>query len=425
MSMLKYWVWLSAITGIRSTKKNELLDHFGDPEGIYFAPDAELLQFLENKSEQQALRQRGLEKAEYIIERCHALGVHLLTQQDAIYPERLRHIYDPPIVLYVRGNLPVLDAEAAIALVGTRRCTPYGVKMALQFGYEITKYGGLLVSGLAAGIDGAGAKGALRAGGSCVGVLGTAIDEVYPRENEKLFQDVLSCGALISEYYPGYPLAPGNFPMRNRILSGISCGVLLIEAPKHSGALITANRALEQGRDVFVVPGNLDAPASAGSNALMKDAAKPVVCVADILEEYTPLFPDKMKHIKRAATAPNMEHMVSNSLPEQVSGKTNIHVNSRKKGKGAVNFSESSTKKVIDKDSDRDYIDLEKVLAGLSEMQLKIVAVMEAPSMHVDDIIEKSALPTATVLSELTMMEISGIVLQEPGKRFSLNLTVQ
>lgn len=416
MSTLKYWLWFSELRGIRTKSRLALLEHFEQPEQIYFASQSELSAVCSlNRNELEVLRSgKNLDHCDRTLGRCEELGVSVLTIQDAIYPERLRNIYDPPCVLYIKGRLPALDEEAAVGIVGTRKATPYGIKMALNMGYEITRGGGYVISGLAAGIDSAGAEGALRAGGGCVGVLGTAIDVVYPRKNKELFDDVCAVGALLSEYAPGTETSPKFFPQRNRIISGLSVGVLVIEAPRKSGALITAARALDQGRDLFVVPGNADAHNCEGSNELIKDCAKAVTSAHDILDEYEQLYPNKlMAKSKAVLTMPtelerNYPHEKASLPPET--------------GEGFAKLRVPSPKKVIDNKKNEEYIDLVGQLSSLSEDQLKIVAVMTKPSMHVDDIIDLAGIPAARVLSELTILEISGYVVQGRGKRFTLNI---
>lgn len=415
MSAKKYWIWLSELHGVKDKTKAALLEYFEQPERIYFATESELTSSCEiTGAELERLREKRLDRCDRIMGRCRDIGADILTLQDSGYPERLRNIFNPPYVLYIMGRLPAMDEQAAIGIVGTRKATPYGRKMALNMGYEITKGGGCVVSGLAAGIDSAGAEGALRAGGGCVGVLGTAIDVVYPKFNADLFEDVRTVGALVSEYPPGTETNPGFFPQRNRIISGLSVGVLVIEAPKKSGALITAARALEQGRDLFVVPGNADAFNCVGSNELIKDCAKAVTSGWDILCEYERLYPNRIRYLGpgRAAMPGEMER-------EQDENRWEAAVET---GSDFVKLRQPSAKKVIDNKSDGEYIDLEGQLKELSADQLRIVSVMTVSSMHIDDIIDLTGLPAATVLSGLTLLELSGHVSREKGKRFTLNI---
>jgi DNA processing protein len=262
MAALKYWVWLASLQSVRTVTLKRLVDWFGSPELVFFADDKtyeEIPGLL--KQEIAALSEKNLHDAKKTLDDCETYGFRIMTLHDGDYPARLKNIPDPPLVLYIRGRLPALDEEAAVAVVGTRSCTPYGLKAAERIGYELARHGCLVVSGLARGIDSAAAKGTLRAGGRVVGVVGSGLDIVYPPENKKLFDDVAAVGAIVSEYPPGSPAAPGHFPQRNRVMSGLSGGVTVIEAPEKSGALITATHALEQGRDVFAIPGNVDSPA--------------------------------------------------------------------------------------------------------------------------------------------------------------------
>ena len=266
MAALKYWVWLTTLPGLTNRSKLLLLEHFPSPEDIYYAQPEDLPP-VEGLSSSQAalLSDKSTDRAEDVLARCAKGDIFLLTMQDALYPDRLRNIYDPPVLLYGRGRMPLFDEEAAVSMVGTRTCTPYGISSAGELGYQLAKEGAVVVSGLARGIDGASHRGALRAGGFTAAVLGGGVDVVYPAENRRLYEDIAATGVLLSEYPPGTEPMGSHFPVRNRILSGLSLAVLVVEAPERSGALITANTALEQGRDVFAVPGPIDAPNSRGS----------------------------------------------------------------------------------------------------------------------------------------------------------------
>lgn len=308
-----------------------------------------------------------------------------MTLQDAAYPDRLRNIYDPPVVLYVRGNLPFIDDEAVVAIVGTRDCTPYGISAAENTGYALARRGLIVTTGLARGVDSAATRGALRAGGSVIGVIGSGIDVIYPPENKRLFDDTAGCGAILSEYPPGTQAIAGHFPARNRILSGISLGVAVIEAPKKSGALITAARALEQGRDVFALPGNVDAKSCEGSNALLREGAIPFLSAEDIIGEYEELFPDKI-------TAPGQN-------PDKP---------------------EADRASFIDNSSKVNYIDLDNILNSLSGDERTVAAVIGAESLLVDDIMTRSELSAQQTLAAITMLEIKGNAVRGSGGRVSL-----
>lgn len=417
MSTLKYWVWLSSLTALKPKTRVQLIEAFGDPEAVYFADDKALSQQLSlSDRERTVLADKNLDRAEDILEICAQKDILVYTMRDSVYPARLLNIYDPPILLYVKGRLPAVDEEAAIAVVGTRSASPYGIKMGRSFGFEICRGGGLVVTGLAAGVDSAAAEGALRAGGRCIGVLGCAIDDVYPKSNVELYSDVSSAGAIVSEYPPGTATEGKNFPERNRIISGLSVGVTVIEAPKGSGAIITATRALDQGREVFAVPGNADASNCVGSNELIKEGATLVTCAWDVLHEFEQRFPNKIKKPDNNAIPAFAPQLVV--VPAREESKKSVP----ETGKGFAKLREKTPLKKVDKKKEREYIDLKGQLSGLSDNQLKIVSVMGERSKHIDDIIDTSGLPASAVLSELTLLQIKGFVIQETGKRFSLNI---
>ena len=266
------------------------------------------------------------------------------------------------------------------------------------------------MTGLARGVDTAAVRGALRAGGRPVCVLGNGTNVPYPRENAKLYQDVLEVGALLSEYPPYTTPTRSAFPARNRVMSGISVGVVVIEAPERSGALITASRALEQGRDVFAVPGNVDADACAGSNRLLKEGAGVVTSGWDLADEYRALYPDKLTERGKRMEIPLGKKQVRNLLKSALSG--------------LLHTDEPGTKGV-DNPKDRGYIDLVKPEVELAGDERTVACAISRPDMTVDDIIENSSLSAPRVLTALTLLEIHGHVSRRDGKRFTLNVTVK
>ena len=386
MSALKYWVWLAECRGVSNQARLALLRHFGSPEDVFYADTGEIL-LTEGITREQAkaLEDHKLNKADKILADCQRLGLRILTIQDAEYPGRLQNIYDPPCLLYVKGRLPAIDEEAAVAVVGTRDCTPYGVACAEKLGYGLASGGAVVVSGLAKGIDAAASRGALRAGGVTVGVVGNGLDVHYPYESRYLYEDIAAAGALLSEYPPGTEPAGNHFPARNRIISGLSLATLVVEAPERSGALITAETALEQGRDVFAVPGPIDAPASVGCNRLIRDGAGLVSDAWDILREYAGRFPEKLKQ-EEAREQPAV-----------------LGYQARQK---------SEPKPVPPS------LDMKK--SDLTDDQLALLRAMsdEEPAL-VDDLIEQTGIPTRRVLSALTVLEIENLVTQHSGKRYT------
>lgn len=297
--MLKYWIWLSTRQNVSGAQAIALLSRFGSAVAIYQA-DEEALKRGSDAPVPPSLLDKSLTGAEVILQQCYQKNIHVMTIQDAQYPARLRSIDDPPIVLYYKGVFPAIDTSPVIAMVGTRKASAYGLMQAKRLGYQVAKCGGMVVSGGAEGIDTMCLTGALSANRPVIAVLGGGVDVVYPASNRTLFEDIAFHGCLISEYPPQTPALGSHFPVRNRIISALSLGVVVVEAPKRSGALITANRALEQGRDVFTVPGNVGTATCEGNIQLLREGAIVVEDGWDIMKEYVHLYPDLVSHQPKA-----------------------------------------------------------------------------------------------------------------------------
>ena len=383
--------------------KLALLEHFGgDPERIYFGEEGEYL-LVEGMTRAiaGALKQKSLDTANRVLGDCDKLGLRIITIQDLDYPDRLRNIYDPPILLYVQGRMPQFDGEVAVAMVGTRRCSPYAMEMGERLAYQLAAHGAVVVSGLAAGSDSAAHRGALRAGGFTAAVIGGGHDIIYPRENRNLYEDIAARGVILSEYPPGTEHRGGHFPVRNRIISGLSLGVVVLEAPEQSGTLITAGRALDQGRDVFAVPGQVGDRRCAGSNQLLRDGAGVVTDAWDVLGHYAGRFPHKIRSLR-------MEE------PRRFGGGAPEEKPEKKKEKKPEAPAQPE-KPVLDLSGDH----------GLTDDQLRIVRALNGRTVQVDDLVEETQIPTRRVLSALTVLELDRIVTQESGKRLSLAVTLQ
>src|SRR5215211_899876 len=289
---MKEWIALNMTPGVGPRAAARLLERFGSAEGIFGALRSELerLRLRPETVESITLRDR-MGAAAVELERVRALeGAEVLALDDGAYPALLREIPDPPVTLYVRGEWRACLESPCVAVVGSRRCSTYGQNVASMLARELASRGVTIISGLARGIDAAAHRGALEAGGRTVAVMGTGLDQVYPRDHRKLAQEILAGGgALVSEFPLETPPAPQNFPYRNRVISGLSLGVLVVEAAENSGSLITARLALEQGREVWAVPGNITSRNSFGTNYLIKGAgAKLVQQWQDICEELPP-----------------------------------------------------------------------------------------------------------------------------------------
>lgn len=281
-----YLYWLSSIQGIGNKKKEKLLDAVEEAEQLYLMKEKEIkaFQILKEKEMELLAESRKNWKPEAEYEKLCASGIRFLSIKDSRYPEKLKNISAPPFALFFKGNDEMLRAPAA-AIVGSRMCTYYGRNMAYEFARGLAEHGVNVVSGLARGIDGYAGLGAVEGGGSSYAVLGCGVDICYPKENIELYQRIQERGGIFSEYLPGTPPLPRNFPARNRIISGLSEVVLVVEAKEKSGSLITADMALEQGKDVYAVPGRLSDTLSRGCNRLIKQGAGIALSPMDILED--------------------------------------------------------------------------------------------------------------------------------------------
>ena len=418
--MLLHWIWLAHRPSVTDRMKVALLQHFSDPEDVFYA-DSQSLQYVEGLTPEakEALADKDLGEARKILAICRKDKLNLLTYRDAAYPARLKNISDPPILLYYKGTLPDLDGSPVIGIVGTRKASAYGLQTAKRLGYQIGRCGGTVVSGMALGIDAMAMAGAMAADQSAVGVLGCGANMVYPTTNRSLFADVERYGCIISEFAPGTPPVKWNFPKRNRIISGLSCGVLVVEAPEKSGALITARQAADQGRDVFVVPGNIDVPNCAGSNRLLRDGAIAVSSGWDVLSEYEGLFPDKIHKDLTPAIQNAYSDEVQKYAGEEEKKPAKVAQMPRIPEK-KENLNEELKKKGIDKEPSSPYIDLNDILPKLSEEEKAFVLTLQKGEKLVDEVIAETGMTTGKVLALMTMLELKGVIRRLPGKRVAL-----
>ena len=405
MSTLRHWLWLSTCGPAPGMYAARLLERFGSPEAAYFAGEADCAQVPGlPDSVRAALLDKSLEEADDILARCETLGIRVLTMQDTDYPERLRQLETAPCVLYVKGRLPLMDEEAAVTIVGARRASPYGVRTAREFGLGLARQGVLVVSGSAVGVDSAALKGALRGGGRVVSVLGNGIDVIYPKENRELYEDVAAAGALISEYPPGTPPAPDHFPVRNRLLAGLSLGVLVVEGAARSGSLITARWALDQDRDVFAIPGPIGSELSKGPNALIRRGeARLVSDVWDILEEYADLYPARLR--PRVPLSQRAEQ-------DRLAGLE------AKPARTPPPAPEAAEARLV--------IDLKTDPEALTDDEAAILRALQGDrSCTADDLTEQTGIPARRVLSALTMLQVRQLAEQGSAGRFSTKILLK
>lgn len=402
--MLLHWIWFAELKGISLLHKHRLLERFSDPEELFRMSDHTLRGLGLDEKEQAALQDKNLWKAEQIFARCRQRDIGILAFMDSAYPKRLRNSPDAPVLLYYRGVLPDWDAVPTIGVVGTRKASPYGLQVAHQMGGQIAACGGLVVSGGAFGGDTAAMQGALAAECPVVGVLGCGVDVVYPLSNRKLFEKVVENGCLISEYPPGTGAMSWHFPARNRIISGVSNGVLVVEAPERSGALITARYALEQGRDIFVVPGNINTPTCVGSNALLQDGATPVFSGWDVVSGYEFLYPGKVRKGRFDALYTGEE-----TLARVAEKPVRIEKNTNK--------TEKTEKIPVDNGEKTPY---DKKRPALGPEEQAVLACLTENPREPAQLLAELDMPSGKVLSILTMLTVKGYVQKHPGGGVSL-----
>jgi DNA processing protein len=342
-----YWVAFHKVPYIGPARLQRLLDTFGNLSAAWHAPEGELRRCLEERAKNELVRMRQTLDVAATYDLIVRNGARISTPIDLTYPSLLAEIPAPPPVLYYRGELLETD-RTAVAIVGTRRFTPYGRDMAARIASDLARAGVTIVSGLARGIDGVAHQAALDAGGRTIAVLGSGIDRIYPPEHRKLAERIMEQGAVLSDYLPDTPPDGVNFPPRNRIISGLSLGVVVVEAPDRSGALITVDFAADQGRDIFAVPGMANATNSAGTNRLIREGARLVRSAEDILDD-----------LQLGRT--QMSDAVQHSLP-------------------------------------------------LGEGERRLLAVMTALPQHIDDLAELSDSTVAEVSGRLMMLELQGLV---------------
>ena len=396
MAGIQYLLWLSTRRGLSQRHQVELLDYFGGAERVYFA-DREAFESLRLTQEaKRALCDKSLDGPNRILERCDRLGLFLLSCQDGAYPERLLQLSDYPLVLYGKGRLFRFDEEVAIAMVGSRQCSAYGVRTAGRIAMGLAQAGALVVSGLAQGIDAASLKGALQGGGPVVSVLAGGVDVVYPSCNGWLYEDVAARGAILSENPPGTRPDGWRFPIRNRIISGLSLGVVAVEAGERSGALITAHDALDQGRDVFAVPGPVDAATSAGTNRLIAQGeAKLVRTAGDILCEYEGRYAHKLcrPRLMTAEEADGRLEVIPTPPPEP---------EPEKPAQGeALPLAPRSA------------------LEQMGEEQREIFFLLGEKPLTADEIVGRTEIPARRVNTALTILQAGGYLKELPGRRFA------
>ncbi len=442
-----YWVWLSLIFGPASKKAVKLVRYFKTASLVYKANAEELLRSGAVSEKDRAFTEilmHDLREAESIVKWCDSKGVSVIVPGSKNYPVSYLSLRDAPMVLYALGTLPEFEKKCCIAVVGTRKMTAYGRTQAFKMGYGLASGGAVVISGLALGIDSVAMAGCMEAGGMTVGILGCGIDNVYPKEHLKLFKSVIKNGAIVTEYPPGRMPERKSFPQRNRLISGMALGTVVVEADAFSGALITARHSIYQGKDVFSLPGNVENENSEGTNQLIKEGAFTVTSPEDVLERYEYIYPHTVNTLtaKRSVKYTDCEALsveacrkydvrcTADRYSVYASSLQSNHVDSIKPPVKKQNTPKIPKLETIDNITSRDpetafgesvkepvRIDFEM----LSDIDKRVYNAMSPDVPMIPDEIKVEGLKIQDVLSSLTMLEISGAVEGGAGGYFMRN----
>ena len=428
-----YWLWLAEKCGIASKQFGRIIEKYDDPFDVYRLSEDEIEQ-LEgiNGALRAKLCEKDLESSYSILKYCKENRVDIISYGDSRYPARLKNIEDAPILLYCLGHFPDFNSALCIGIVGTRKMSEYGKQSAYKIGYELSSAGAIVVSGMALGVDGAAASGALSAGGRTVAVLGCGISVVYPKEHKKLMEEISRKGAVITEYPPTEAPHGHNFPKRNRIISGLCQGVLVVEGAAGSGALITARRAIDQGREVFALPGKIDESNSEGPNELIREGAYPALCSDDILRHYDFLYHDVIdysKHTKakrkvargdadaalrkygvgsrvlKFANDPKPQEPAQAQTPDEES----FVLEERHEDEQTPTEQASTEKRESMADNSAE------LLAGLDETTRRVFESLPIDKAVSPDALAAAGIGVGDAITSLTMLELCGLVSSLPG----------
>lgn len=445
MSDILYWIWLNTILSPGQKAADILLAAFPTAEDLFHASEKEVDKLHIHEDLKEKILRHDLSEAEKIREYCFSNRIGLLPFDSPFFPEKLKQIEKKPFLFYYRGQLPDLNEKICFAMVGTRKATDYGKRNAYTLSYDLARSGGIVVSGLALGIDAFSHQAALDAGGKTVAVLGCGIDIVYPKENLTLFRNIAHFGTILTEYKPGTRPLAFHFPVRNRVISGLSVGTTVVEADMRSGAMITAHLADEQGRDVFAVPGQIGESNSRGTNSLIRDGATIVTRVQDILDKYEKYFPTDLLAARLRAYDPMLDAngfskvaqppLFSPSAPlkEEKSERVIIFPDpppadrtkepddlppfeskpkEPKKAIGYVRYEEEDISLSPPRPDEN---------AELSDLEKKILVKMPSEGGISVDELTADGLPVSEVVTALTLLELKNYISSEPGGRFTKN----
>ncbi len=443
MDTMLYYIWLSLRCGAGSETASFLLSKFSSPKEIFEADKYAIYEVLpEHEGLANALCDKDTSVAERVLEYCQRANVGILTPESAVYPQRLRAIHAKPIVLYYKGTFPNIDEKVAIACVGTRKCSEKGLRTAYKLGADLADAGAIVVSGMAYGIDAMCARGALSRKGHTIALLGCGIDIVYPRENEALMKAIAENGTLLTEYAPGTPPTGKHFPVRNRLIAGLSLGTVVVEADERSGALITAEHARKQGKDVFAFPGDIESAYHNGTNELIASGAHMVRSAQEILLEYEDIWHGRVNiegitgenhFIEEEPTAPfSPEH---SALVNETRKKRSLFGRKRAVSNRAVEKAKQIAENRTEFEEITDFLCISDIAAENKEKEAtppptldgmeKLVWESLDGTMSGDEIAAAIQNKTGNgidmneVMSALTSLEIDGLCRSLPGGLFS------
>ena len=433
-----FWIWLAEALGASSRDFRSLITLYENPYDIFHMEDVEL-ERIEGITQRtvKALSDKSLARANEILSLCEQMGIGILPYGDDAYPHALRELPRPPILLYYRGKLPDFRKLLCIAMVGTRKMSEYGLHTAYRLSYELASVGVTVVSGMAAGIDGVCAAGALAARGSTVAVLGCGIDRTYPRHHEGLKREIEHRGVILSEYPPKTPPNSYHFPARNRIISGLAQGTVVVEAGLGSGSLITAKDAIMQGRDVFAVPANVGSKGAEGTNGLLRDGANMALCAEDVLRVYQYVYSDtlNLKNLPEAKQSSKTDLRFLERLgvielmpqradrpapPPPPTVPTPKRAGRKEKAQEQVSketsvaHEPSQTKSTPEKKQTPDAI-----LSSLTPIQLAVLQAIPDDRAVTTDALNNLEYPYSDIIAALTMLEILGLIVKLPGALYT------
>ena len=421
-------LWFALCCGAGNREFRWLLEEYENSYNLFDAGEAEINGLPCAKKFKERLMNKSLDQAEKVMATCRENDIHLLFWQDKDYPASLRALQDPPALLYYKGTLPDFSRRLCISVVGTRRMSEYGKRTAYRLGYELGVAGAVVVSGMALGIDGVAAAATLQAGGTTVAVLGNGLLKPYPSEHQKLFEKIVETGVVMSEYPPDTPPNKWQFPARNRIVSGLSQGTVVVEAPKHSGTLITAHDAILQGRDIYAFPGNVGNVNAAGSNQLISDGAALVLNTRDVLENYLNLYEDDldMDGLERAERRPYVDEAWMAELgvvrqgwkprenPPLTTAPPAPPVKHETRGETPPPAPPKPPKSVPAKGDAST-----AVLQSLTDTQRRIFEALPLDHAVTIDYFTREGFTVGEVTAAMTVLEIKGLIITLPGALFS------